>query len=70
MKLYYLDTQPFAPNGHARYLHDTSGPFAQRAEAERAMREALGTGRFASVTLREKEVADEDAGEDTKGAQP
>lgn len=33
----------------------TSGPFASRAEAERACREALSTGRFYRVSIEERQ---------------
>lgn len=54
---FYLDMTAWAPNGEA-YVHrrTQSGPFRDRAEAERAMREALGTGRFAAVALRAEKV--------------
>jgi len=58
---YYLDLTAWAPYGEA-YIHrrTQAGPFRDRAEAERAMREALGTGKFAGVDLREAPVKPKD----------
>ncbi len=47
---------PFTSEGHVRTatLGASSGPFASRAEAERACREALSTGRFYRVAIEER----------------
>lgn len=46
---------PFGPEGQTFAKPHASGPFASRAEAERACREALSTGRFYRVAIEERE---------------
>lgn len=50
---YWIDCWPFNGEGRAAKDPHSSGPWSKRDEAERAAREALGTGRFAKVCIRE-----------------
>ena len=55
-KVFWLTLYPFTTRGdEGRGMR--SGPFSSQAEAERALREALGTGKFASgsITANESE---------------
>lgn len=54
-KAFHVTCYPFGPEGQTLGRRHDSGPFASRAEAERACREALSTGRFYRVAIEERQ---------------
>ena len=56
--MFYVECFPFLSDGKIPTVPSgfPSGPFASRAEAERACREALSTGRFYRVAIEEKKA--------------
>lgn len=55
--MFFVECFPFLSDGKIPTVPCcfSSGPFASRAEAERACREALSTGRFYRVAIEERQ---------------